>query len=157
MSEFALTQREDGAYLLTRHGRPTGATMRANRRMRSADIEVGGETVPAKILGFGRQRLLVGTEGAARLELGGDTALLAGQPGPLRWEIGRNCREFRADLSAGDARITVRLPAFRGTSPDIEVSGRWPDRDLVVLSICLALMSRHRRAVAIMAATGSAR
>jgi hypothetical protein len=77
-----------------------------------------------------------------------------GPGGPVQWR-----RSHRGgELSRDGRRIRLHVPAFsRGPVP-VEVTGDWPELELVVLTAVFALMTRRRQRtltiIAIVGATG---
>ena len=77
-------------------------------------------------------------------------------PGPdASWVITRNLRAYHGTLTRGSETIVIHLPALSGRPFDIELTGDWERRDLVVLTACFALLARRRRDIAIMIAISS--
>ncbi|NUR51597.1 MAG: hypothetical protein HOV71_26020 [Hamadaea sp.] len=64
-----------------------------------------------------------------------------GPGGPVRWQIGRR----GARLERDGRSIALRLPAFSRGEAEVEVTGDWPDLELVVLTAVFAVMTRRRR------------
>ncbi|NUR70927.1 MAG: hypothetical protein HOU81_08905 [Hamadaea sp.] len=77
-----------------------------------------------------------------------------GPGGPVRWQRGHR----GARLERDGRSIDVQIPPLARRPMRVEVTGDWPDLELVVLSMVYALMTKRRRRtimiVAIIGATG---
>ena len=76
-------------------------------------------------------------------------------PGPepdASWAITRNRGGYQGTLIRGGETIVIRLPGLSARRFEIELTGDWERRDLVLLTGCFALLARRRRDLAIMIA-----
>ncbi len=77
-----------------------------------------------------------------------------GSGGQARWLPGRRTGR----LSRDGQQLTLRLPAFGRGPVHLDVTGTWPELDLVALTAVFALMTRRRllalRIIAVAGATG---
>jgi hypothetical protein len=93
-------------------------------------------------------------EGRPVVVLRPDGCRLPGPGGVARWSLGRHS----ATLTRGADRIEVRA-GWPGRPLRVEVTGEWPEPELVVLTACFAVLTSRRRrlitAMAIAAASGA--
>ena len=71
---------------------------------------------------------------------------------PVRWRPAHHGGE----LTRHDGRIRLQIPALARGPIRVDVSGDWPDLDLVVLTAVLALMTRRRQRTLIIATIAAA-
>jgi hypothetical protein len=81
--------------------------------------------------------------------------LVPGAELDVGWVITRNRRAYHGTLTRDGQTMRLRMPALSARRFDVEVTGDWEQRDLVVLTACFALLARRRRDITIMVAAGS--
>jgi hypothetical protein len=77
------------------------------------------------------------------LELDPPLAQSARRDVPARWETPRGFRRYEGLLTHDAGRIAARTSTRPGAAVTVEVTGHQPD--LVVLTVCFALLTRRRR------------
>ncbi|MFC7548088.1 hypothetical protein [Plantactinospora sp. GCM10030261] len=123
-------------------GRPVG-TMHTGRGLATAELRAASGVWTARAGARGRCRVTAGPADRPHLRLEPPHAQITGVGGPVRWNLGRNLRQYRGTLASGTGRIAARTRAFAGGAVEAEVEGQWPD--LVVLAVCFAVLTRKRR------------
>ncbi len=134
-----------GRYQLRDEQGNVQAWLRAGWSLHSGEIRTGSGRWPVRRRGW--RQVIAGAEDRPVLRL---TAGQAGAPGPgadAHWTITRRRGGWRASLTRGAESIQMRLAAPFGRHCDVDVSGDWPDRDLLVLAGLFALLVRRRRLV----------
>jgi hypothetical protein len=131
-------------------GRPR-AWLRTGWRLRSGEIrtEAGSWQVRRH-----RHVVEVGDPGRPLIRLGSTGSTVPGVGRDLCWATSWRPSGYRGFLTRGQASIELQLAPL-GHHCVAQVTGEWPERDLLVLAGQLDLMARRRRRLAaIAAATG---
>ncbi|WP_406044865.1 hypothetical protein OG799_10595 [Micromonospora sp. NBC_00898] len=115
-------------------------TLRTGRGLVHAEATTAEGTWSVRSHGPRRRRVTAGPPGTTALEL---DPPLARRDLLGRWETTRGFRHYRALLTCDTGRIAARASALRGGAVEVEVTG--DHSDLVVLTVCFALLSRRRR------------
>lgn len=102
----------------------------------------------------GWRRVLAGDIDHPLIQIDPDGALVPGASTAARWSIRRLWRVYEGTLATADRSITLRLAPFSGRSCQVEISGQWEQRDLVILTACFGLLARRRRDTIIMVTAG---
>jgi hypothetical protein len=136
-----------GVYVLNGHD----AQLQTGWTMRRGEIRVDGRVWTVTPTDRHRIGVCAHAEHGVAVRLDPRQSHVPGPGGPVRWEAGRN----RAVLARDGNRISVRTGR---RSARIEVTGSWPELELVALTACFALMTRRRlrtlTIIAIVGATG---
>ncbi|MFI6346682.1 hypothetical protein [Streptomyces sp. NPDC050560] len=135
-------------------GPSTSAVLRTGTlRLKRAEIEAGGGSLPIEITDRRRREARAGTEKKPVLQLSPKDSFVPGK-GRVRWEVKMRFKGYRGVVSQGADRIEVFLPRF-GRTPECTVVGHWDQVETVTLAACFVLMNRRRRDGAIAAAASS--
>jgi hypothetical protein len=102
----------------------------------------------------GWRRVTAGDVHHPLVRLAPDGALVPAAGTAARWSIRRRWRVYEGTLASADRSITLRLAWFSGRGCEVETSGQWEQRDLVVLTACFGLLARRRRDTIIMVTAG---
>ena len=143
MTRLTLTPDGRGGYTLIEDGGSACGSLVVDRRLRHGETVTTSGTVAVHGQGIRRRVIWAGAEGAPLVRLEVPTAILPGRR-DARWEIGRDRHRYLATLATADATIRLTLPAGGRGPAQIETSGEWPERDLVILTAAFAVLARRR-------------
>ncbi|GIG88655.1 hypothetical protein [Plantactinospora endophytica] len=144
-------RRKAGAYHLEGYS----ATLRTGGSMRRGEIRTGAGGFQLDVTDARRCGVVARIGGRPVLRLHPDGCQLPGPGGPARWSPSRG----GGVLVREGGRIEVHQAGRPGAPVRVEVTGSWPELELVALAACFATLSRRRRrillTVAILGATGN--
>lgn len=146
MTTTTLTATRDfarGQYLLRDdHGRSRGS-LQVGWGMRKAAIHTPEGTWAIRRHGW--RQVTVGDPASPLVRLSPGSAMVPG-PGPQpNWNVRRRRRGWQARLQRSDAAIDLRLAAPGARHCDVQITGDWPQVDLLTLTCCFAMLLRRRR------------
>jgi hypothetical protein len=142
MSDMTLHRTGRRLWTLTTAGTPRG-TLRAGRGLVRADATTAEGTWSLRALGRRRLRITAGQPDAPVLVLEPPLARWAGTDAPAGWSTPRGFRRYEGVLTRPGGRVAARTSTRAGAPVDVDLVGRHPD--LVVLTVCFALLARRRR------------
>ena len=129
------------------------ATLRVGWPVRRGEISNEQDSWPVRLHGWAQ--VTAGEGDAPLVRLSRAASVVPGPEPDARWVITRNLRAYHGTLTRGSETIVIRLPALSGRRFDVELTGNWERRNLVVLTACFALLARRRRDIAMMIAISS--
>jgi hypothetical protein len=129
------------------------AFLRVGWTVRRAEIRTDDGNWRARRRGW--RQVTAGDRDQPLVRLDPVAALVPGAELDAGWVITRNRRAYHGTLTRDGQTMRLRMPALSGRRIDVEVTGDWEQRDLVVLTACFALLARRRRDITIMVAAGS--
>lgn len=129
------------------------AFLRVGWTVRRAEIRTGDGSWRVRRRGW--RQVSAGDRDRPLVRLDPVAALVPGAELGVGWLITWNRRAYQGALTRNGETMRLRMPALSGRRFDVEVTGDWEQRDLVVLTACFALLARRRRDISIMVAVGS--
>ena len=81
------------------------------------------------------------------VKLGRESATIKGQAGSIPWEIRGRFSRVHAILGAYQRTIVLDAAGWRAPTAELQITGTWEHRDLVVLTCFFALIARRRRSI----------
>ncbi|GAB3145626.1 hypothetical protein GCM10027290_25820 [Micromonospora sonneratiae] len=135
-------QRRSGSYTFG------AATLQTGWLWRRGEIRIGDRVWT--VAPTDRHRIGVTTYAgsSAAVRLHPQQSHVPGPGGPVRWCPGHRGGELTRD----GRRIRLQIPAVARRPVRVDVTGDWPDLDLVVITAVFALMTRNRQRSLIIAA-----
>ena len=81
------------------------------------------------------------------VKLGRESATIKGQAGSIPWEIRGRFSRVHVILGAYQRTIVLDAAGWRAPTAELQITGTWEHRDLVVLTCFFALIARRRRSI----------
>ncbi len=153
VTALTVTRATGREYQLTDERGRVCASLRVGWAARRGEISNEQDSWP--VLRHGWRQVTAGEGDEPLVRLSRAASVVPGPEPDARWVITRNLRAYHGTLTRGSETIVILLPALSGRRFDIELTGNWERRDLVVLTACFALLARRRRDVAVMIAISS--
>jgi hypothetical protein len=117
------------------------ATLRTSWSWRRAEIRLGDRAWTVEPTDRWRIGVTASAGNGPAVRLHPERSHVPGPGGAVRWRPGhRGCR-----LTREGGSIDLRVRAFSRGPIRVDVTGTWPELDLVVLTAVFALMTRRRR------------
>ncbi|MEO3922340.1 hypothetical protein ABGB07_00440 [Micromonosporaceae bacterium B7E4] len=143
-------RRRSGGYVLDGHA----GALRTGVSMRCGEIRTGGGSYQLDVTDFHRCGVVARVGQRPVVRLHPDGCQVPGPGGPARWSPHRGGGVLVRD----GGRIEVRQAGRPGAPVRVEVTGPWPELELVALTACFAVLTRRRKRIltimAIVGATG---
>ncbi|GIH06089.1 hypothetical protein Rhe02_41560 [Rhizocola hellebori] len=141
-----LVQKRQGSFVFG------AAALRTGWTWRRAQIRVGERIWAVEPTGRHRIGVTAHAGNSPAVRLHPQQSHVPGPGGPVSWR----CWHRGAELTRDDGRIRLEISAFARGPVRVDVTGDWPDLDLVVLTAVFALMTRRRHRTLIIAAIAAA-
>lgn len=136
-----------GQYLLRDDQDRSRGSLQVDWAMRKAAIHTPEGTWAIRRRGW--RHVTVGDTASPLVRLSPRSAMVPG-PGPQpNWNVSRRRRAWQARLQRSEAAIDLRLAAPGARHCDVQITGDWPQVDLLTLTCCFAMLLRRRRLVII--------
>ena len=151
VTTLTVTRRAAGREYQLREEEGRGwATLRAGWPVRRGVISIDGDSWPVRR--HIRGQISAGPVDQPLVRLSPAASVVPGPEPAASWAITRNRGGYQGTLIRGGETIVIRLPGLSARRFEIELTGDWERRDLVLLTGCFALLARRRRDLAIMIA-----